>query len=93
MKELKNMLWMILGVVIGLALAALALIKIFELKPEIGDSPTLSLVVSVPLIALGLGGGGWVAQRLLEKYDKVKRRKAQAKKEQDPFRKSRKKKK
>jgi uncharacterized protein YacL len=93
MKELKNMLWMMLGVVIGLALAALALIKIFELKPDIADSPTLSLVVAVPLLALGLGGGGWVAQRILERFDKARRRKVQAQKEQDPFRKSRKKKK
>ena len=93
MKEFKNMLWMMLGVLIGVAIAAFALIKIFEIKPEIGDSPTLSLVISVPIIALGLGGGGWVAQRLVEKYDKSKRRKLQAQKEQEPFRKSRKKKK
>ncbi len=93
MKEAKQMFWMMLGVLIGIAVGALVLVKLFEWRPTIGDNPTLSLFISVPIIGAGLAGGGYLAQILVEKYERRKKRKQQVEKEKEPFRKKRKKKK
>jgi len=92
MKELKQMFWMILGVVAGFGLGALAFVHLMERFKSIAASPTLSLFIAVPVLGGGLIGGGYLAQILVEKYDRAKRRKAKALKEQAPFRQKKKKK-
>lgn len=79
------MSWIMLGVVVGVALAVYAYIKIQEVWQNMGDNPTIALLVAVPVFALGIGGGGWVAQWLVHKYDRRQRRRQKAEREQAKF--------
>jgi Tfp pilus assembly protein PilN len=85
MKELKQMLWMMLGVLVGLAIAGYALMWIVALWPQLGDNQSLSLLVAVPILGGGLAGGGYLAQKLVERYEKGKKRKAKVKAEAEPL--------
>ena len=81
MKELKQMGWMVLGVVGGFGLGLFLLLKLIDATGNrIPESPTLALFVSVPILGGGLVGGGYLAQWLVYKYQKGQRKKAQAEK-------------
>ena len=95
MKELKQMFWMMLGVVGGFALGAYVLVMhIFRLWPHLQGNPSLCLLVLVPVLGGGLVGGGYLAQWLVYRYDRAQRRKRQAEKDMaKPGKKKRKRKK
>ena len=85
MREFKQMLWMMLGVVIGLGIGAYALMNIVAHWKELADNPTLSLLVAVPILGAGLAGGGYLAQIIVEKYEKNKKKKQKEKAELEPL--------
>lgn len=92
MKEAKNMLWMLLGCVIGLGVGILLLFKIFEwTHGTIADNGLLSLAVAVPVLGGGLVGGGLLVQWILYRCDRRRRAKRKAEKENAGSRKKRKK--
>lgn len=79
------MLWMMLGVLLGLGIAGYGLMWIVALWPQLGDNQTLSLLVAVPILGAGLAGGGYLAQKLVERYEKGKKKRAKAKAEAEPL--------
>ncbi len=79
MREVKQMLWMVLGVLVGLAVGIVAVLEVMQLTgAKVADSPTLTVVVAIPLLLGGLLGGGYLAQWLVYRYTKAKRKKKQA---------------
>jgi len=75
--------WMMLGVVLGFAIGGYALLKVFEATDDsLAKNPTLAILVAIPILGGGLVGGGYLAQWLVHRYDRSKRRKKQETKEQ-----------
>ena len=94
MKEVKQMLWMVLGVLVGFSTGLYALLKLFEVTGNrIADNPTLALFVAIPILGGGLVGGGYLAQWLVYRYTKAQRAKRQAARDEAWPAKSKKKKK
>jgi len=92
MKEAKNMLWMLLGCVIGLGLGIVLLFKIFEwTHGTIADNGLLSLAVALPILGGGLVGGGLLTQWILYRGERRKRARRKAEKQNAAGRKKRKK--
>ena len=82
MKELKQMMWMVLGVVGGFSIGLGILLQIIQATGDyIPKHPTVALLVSVPILGGGLVGGGYLAQWLVYKYTKAQRKKKQAEKQ------------
>ena len=77
MKELMHLLWGAIGAVVGFGVGVLAYLAIFKMFPEqLGQVPTLSMVVVFALGGGGMLGGGWIALYLAARRDKDKRDKA-----------------
>jgi hypothetical protein len=92
MKEAKNMLWMLLGCVLGFGLGIYLFFKIFEWTGgHIGDNGLLSLALAVPTLGGGLVGGGLLTQWILYRGERRKRARRKAEKENAAPRKKRKK--
>ncbi len=86
MKEAKQMGWMLLGVVVGFAIGGYVLLKIFEVTgTKLAENPTLAILVALPVLGGGLVGGGYLAQWLVYRYEKNKRKKRQEAKDAKPF--------
>ena len=86
MKEAKHMVWMLLGVAVGLGAGLYLLLKVFQWTGgSIAESPVLVIVLAIPILGGGLMGGGYLAQWLVYKYEKRKRQIRKAEKEQATF--------
>jgi hypothetical protein len=82
MKELKQMGWMVLGVVGGFLLGLWVFLEIFQVTGSSpAANPTLSLILAVPILGGGLVGGGALAQWLVHRRERVLRRKRQKEKD------------
>ena len=81
MKEIKQMFWMMLGVLGGFGIGLYVLVRIIQEREEIADNSTLSLVLAIVILGGGLLGGGYLAQWLVYRYERAKRRKRQAEKD------------
>ena len=77
MKELMHLVWGAVGALVGLGVGLLAYVAIYRVFPEqLGQVPTLSLIVVFALSGGGMMGGGWLALYLAARYDKTQREKA-----------------
>jgi len=77
MKGILHLVWGIVGAVAGFGAGTLAYIVLYRVYPDqLGQVPTLALVVVFALAGGGMMGGGWLALYLAAWRDKVQREKA-----------------
>ncbi len=72
-----HLIWGAVGALVGLGAGVLAYFAIYKIFPQqLGQVPTLSLVVVFALSGGGMMGGGWLALYLAARHDKTQRDKA-----------------
>ncbi len=77
MKEALHLVWGIVGAVVGFGAGILAYLALYRVYPDqLGQVPTLALVVVFALAGGGMMGGGWLALSLTARRAKVQREKA-----------------
>lgn len=91
MSELKQMGWMVLGVLVGFALGVVVYFGITQVWGQVSRSPSLSIVLAVPILGGGLVGGGALAQWLVKRYVRTQKRRRQREKDEAKGRKGKRK--
>ena len=77
MKDFINLLWALLGALVGIGVGLLADFLVFARFGEtIQRNPTVAGIVLFGLPALGMVAGGWVTLYITAKLDKARREKA-----------------
>jgi len=77
MKDFVQLLWGMVGAIVGLGAGVLGYFAVYKIFPDqLGQAPTLSLVVVFALAGGGMVGGGWLALYLAAGRAKAQRHKA-----------------
>ncbi len=77
MKDFINLLWALLGALVGIGAGLLADFLVFGRFGEtIQRNPTVAAIVLFGFPALGMVAGGWITLYITAKLDKARREKA-----------------